>query len=113
MHGHPMFLYFNLLPLAMYIFDVSMRQKNVIEAKVLRWKVHDDDGQQIIELALERPPDFVYTPGQYAELKYLPISTREWHPFTIASAPNEDSNKNEIVFYIKNAGRWTGALMEY
>ena len=113
MEGHPLFLYCNLIPLAMYLVDISMRRKNIFEAKILRWKCHDDDGQQITELALECPPGYVYTPGQYAELKFAPISTREWHPFTIASAPTEDGSRNEVVFYIKNAGQWTGALMDY
>jgi len=112
--GHPIFLYFAILPLVLYLFDVSMRRRNVVSAKVLRWRVHDDDGQQITELALERPKDFSYTPGQYAELKFEPISSREWHPFTIASSPEEDeTSNNEVVFYIKNAGRWTGALADY
>jgi len=113
MTGHPYFLYFNLLPLVMYLLDIYMRKKLVFEAKVLRWKIHDDDGQQITELVLECPAGFVYTPGQYAELSFAPISTREWHPFTIASAPSEDEKSNEVVFFIKNAGRWTGALMDY
>ena len=112
--GHPIFLYFAILPLVLYLFDVSMRRRNIASAKVLRWRVHDDDGQQITELVLERPKDFSYTPGQYAELKFEPISTREWHPFTIASSPEEDeTSNNEVVFYIKNAGRWTGALADY
>ena len=112
--GHPIFLYVALLPLALYIFDASMRRKNIHSVNILRWRVHDDDGQQITELVLERPKNFSYTPGQYAELKFAPISTREWHPFTIASSPGEGkSTNNEIVFYIKNAGRWTGALMDY
>jgi len=114
LRGRPIFLYFALLPLALYLFDVSMRRKNIYKANVLRWKVFDDDGQQITELVLERPRGFSYTPGQYAELKFAPISLNEWHPFTIASAPGEVEEENkEVVFYIKNSGRWTGALMDY
>jgi NAD(P)H-flavin reductase len=112
--GHPLFLYVALIPLVLYLFDISMRRKNIYSANVLRWRIHDDEGQQITELVLERPDGFTYTPGQYAELKYAHISAREWHPFTIASAPGEGENSNnDIVFYIKNAGRWTGALMEH
>ena len=112
--GNPIFLYAALLPLALYLFDIAMRRKNIFYANVLRWRVHDDEGQQITELVLERPDGFTYTPRQYSELKYDHISAREWHPFTIASAPGEGENSNnDIIFYIKNCGRWTGALMEY
>merc|ERR1711907_888208 len=53
------------------------------------WRAHADQGQRITELVLECPKNFTYTPGQYAELKFAPISTSEFHPFTIASSPNE------------------------
>jgi len=94
-----------------------MRRSKISIATVVRWEIHEDEGQQITELVVERPPNFQYTPGQYAELKFLPISKREWHPFTIASASNErgyggDGN-DKLVFYIKNCGRWTGALFNY
>lgn len=89
-------MYFALLPLALYLFDVAMRRlKNVSTAKVLEWRTHNDQGQHITELVLECPSNFNYTPGQYAELKFAPISTTEYHPFTIASAPNErQENEN-------------------
>jgi len=112
--GYPILLYFALVPLLLYILDASMRRKHVYYAQVLRWRVHDGDGQQITELVLDCPNGFEYTPGQYAEIQFIPISTREWHPFTIASSPKKaEDNSNEVVFYIKNAGRWTEALMNY
>ncbi len=43
-------------------------------------------------------------------LNYIPKLARyEWHPFTIANAPNLEG---KVVFYIKAAGRWTSALYE-
>jgi len=86
--GHPIFFYFALIPLLLYIFDVTMRRSKITTTKVLEWNTHDDNGEHITELVLECPKNFVYTPGQYAELKFSPISTSEWHPFTIASAPS-------------------------
>jgi len=86
--GHPIFFYFALIPLLLYIFDVTMRRSKITTTKVLEWNTHDDNGEHITELVLECPKNFVYTPGQYAELKFSPISTSEWHPFTIASAPD-------------------------
>ena len=113
--GHPIFLYFALLPLILYLIDIFMRRRNIFHANIRRWIVHNDDGQQVTEVVLDCPKGFSYTPGQYAELKLPAISAKEWHPFTIASAPNEDPDNDydEIVFFIKNSGRWTGALAEY
>jgi NAD(P)H-flavin reductase len=111
--GHPIFLYFAIAPLLLYLFDIAMRRSNVSTTDIVEWITHDDEGQQITELIVKCPRNFAYTPGQYVELKYPPISKREWHPFTIASAPIEKdkiSDQTNLVFYIKNSGRWTEAL---
>ena len=114
--GHPVFLYFALGPLVLYLFDIAMRRHNISTTDVLEFIIHEDEGQQIAELIIKSPMNFDYTPGQYVELKFPPISNREWHPFTIASAPSEegdDEAEKKLVFYIKNSGRWTEALYEY
>ena len=135
--GSPIFLYVQLLPLLLYIFDISMRRSKTKTTKVLEWTCHDEDnGEHITELVIECPSNFNYTPGQYAELKFSPISTTEWHPFTIASAPSDDDldisefnnwvqsnyieagtkpkkKTKKLVFYIKSTGRWTEALYNY
>ena len=111
--GHPVFLYFALIPLILYLFDIAMRRSNILNTNVLKWKTHEDEGQQITELTVRCPKNFVYTPGQYVELKFPPISNTEWHPFTIASAPNEEEDEKKLIFYIKNAGRWTESLYSY
>ena len=114
--GHPIFLYFALIPLVLYLFDISMRRYNISATEVLEMKTHAEEGQQITELVIKCPKNFLYTPGQYVELNFPPISKREWHPFTIASAPKEEGDKkseNNLVFYIKNSGRWTEALYKH
>ncbi len=114
--GHPVFLYFALVPLILYLFDITMRRSNISTTEVLEWVTHEDEGQQITELVIKCPKNFEYTPGQYVELNFPPVSEREWHPFTIASAPNEedaDETERKLVFYIKNSGRWTEALYDY
>jgi len=118
--GRPIFLVSALAPMALYLFDVLMRRcaKNTT-TKILEWKTHSEGGDQITELILECPPNFVHTPGQYAELKFNPLSSHEWHPFTIASAPNNairvynGKEVKVIVFVIKAVGRWTEALYNY
>jgi predicted ferric reductase len=117
--GSPLFLACALAPLALYLFDVMMRRSKITKTKTLEWRTHVDRGERITELIVECPPNFVYTPGQYAELKFHPLSSHEWHPFTIASAPNNDvriydgKRVKVLIFYIKSVGRWTEALFNY
>ncbi len=59
--------------------------------------------RNILKLKVKRP--FEFLPGQYAELR-VPTLGKEWHPFSIASAPHED----ELTFFVKKAGDWTHAL---
>ena len=53
---------------------------------------------------------FSYFPGQFAFLQFPTVSTLQWHPFTISSAPSS----NRITFHIKNTGpkAFTGQLAE-
>lgn len=44
--------------------------------------------------------------GQYAELRVPALSFWQWHPFTIASAPDD----RKLVFMIKAYGNWTARL---
>lgn len=57
----------------------------------------------VTELCLKRPASFVYRSGQWARLKILQVSKKEWHPFTISSAPGED----HLGFHIRSVGPWT------
>lgn len=59
--------------------------------------------EKILELRVPKP--FNYRAGQYAELQ-VPSINREWHPFTIASAPHEET----LALYIKKLGDWTTEL---
>ncbi len=114
--GQPVFLMCALAPLLLYAFDLIKRNAKTRTTKILEWKTHKNNGQDIVELVVECPSNFVYTPGQYVEINYKPISTEEWHPFTIASAPNNDirvyngKRVRALVFFIQAVGRWTGSL---
>ncbi len=114
--GQPIFLICALAPLLLYAFDLIKRNTKTRTTKILEWKTHKNNGKDIVELVVECPSNFVYTPGQYVEINYKPISTEEWHPFTIASAPNNDirvyngERVRTLVFFIQAVGRWTGSL---
>jgi respiratory burst oxidase len=111
--GSPILFYFLIGPLGLYIGDCLARRLVYVdrEATIVEQKTYEDRGEQVVKLVLHCK-DFVYKPGQYAELKTPEISHFEWHPFTIASAPSEDGNGENVTFYIKAAGRWTNQLFE-
>lgn len=65
-----------------------------------------DEEAQVVRLEVLRG-NFSFRPGQYAFLSIKDLGS-EFHPFTIASAPNEDS----VTFFIKVVGDWTKALFD-
>ena len=110
--GHPILAFFSIIPCGMYIADVIARRFIFVscQAKVITWETHEDKGEKVTKLEL-LCSEFEYTPGQYAEIQIPAISTTEWHPFTIASAPSSKI-PGRTVFYIKAVGRWTTALYD-
>lgn len=47
-------------------------------------------------------------PGQYVLIQCPAISSLQWHPFTLTSAPEEDF----FSVHVRAAGDWTRALCE-
>jgi predicted ferric reductase/Ca2+-binding EF-hand superfamily protein len=62
----------------------------------------------VTRLELEKPQGFRSGPGDYVFLRVPAIARREWHPFTISSAPERDS----LTFHIRSLGNWTRALRQ-
>jgi predicted ferric reductase/Ca2+-binding EF-hand superfamily protein len=61
---------------------------------------------KVSRLRLATPPGFSYRAGDYALLKIPSLPSREWHPFTISSAPES----GELTFHVRALGNWTDAL---
>ena len=59
---------------------------------------------KVLILRLRRPPDFDFQPGQFAYL-HVPSIDRTYHPYSIASAPQE----NTLDFYVEVAKSKPGA----
>ncbi|XP_058390288.1 NADPH oxidase 3 [Diceros bicornis minor] len=59
----------------------------------------------VLELHLKKR-NFKMAPGQYILIQCPSISSLEWHPFTLTSAPQEDF----FSVHIRAAGDWTEAL---
>ncbi|XP_056428532.1 dual oxidase 1-like [Hyla sarda] len=76
------------------------RKINVIKAELLP--------SDVTYLKFERPDDFEYKSGQWVRIACLALGTNEYHPFTLTTAPHEDS----LSLHIRAAGPWTTRLRE-
>ncbi|CAN8075975.1 unnamed protein product [Agarophyton chilense] len=93
--------------LIVYLFDRVLRRLNACTTRLRLSSTNSlFKDETVLELRLPKP--FSYQAGQYVELQ-VPSINREWHPFTIASAPYEQT----LALYIKNLGDWTAELHEH
>ncbi len=60
----------------------------------------------VTRLEIARPPDFDFGAGDYVFLRIPAVAKREWHPFTISSAPE----RKTLTFHVRSLGNWTAAL---
>jgi len=61
----------------------------------------------VTALAIHRPQNFAFQPGDYLFLRIPSISRFEWHPFTISSGPERQS---EVTVHVRGLGDWTKSL---
>jgi predicted ferric reductase len=59
----------------------------------------------VLHLQLDKQ-HFKYLAGQYCFLNVPEVSVHEWHPFTISSAPSEET----LQFHIRCVGDWTTSI---
>jgi predicted ferric reductase len=62
----------------------------------------------LTRLQLKKPAGMKYEGGQYLFIMIPSISKIEWHPFSIASAPQDE----DLMLCIRDAGGWTHKLLE-
>ncbi|KAJ4979313.1 hypothetical protein NE237_010093 [Protea cynaroides] len=60
----------------------------------------------VLALYMSKPQGFKYKSGMYIFVKCPNISSFEWHPFSITSAPGDDY----LSVHIRTSGDWTTAL---
>ncbi|KAF1335592.1 Ferric reductase, partial [Globisporangium splendens] len=91
-------------PFAIYLIERRFRYAKMFAAPVRIMEAVELEGT--CALFMEKPKRFVYRPGMYLFINCPTISTHEWHPFTISSAPGD----NYVSIHVRKAGDWTGAL---
>ncbi|CAI0627799.1 unnamed protein product [Linum tenue] len=92
-------------PLLVYLAERSMRtcRSEHCSAKILRVSVLPGD---VFSLTMSKPQGFKYKSGQYIFLQCPSVSSFEWHPFSITSAPGDPY----LSVHIRTVGDWTQEL---
>ena len=62
----------------------------------------------MVRLQFRRPHGFSFQAGDYVFLNIPHIARREWHPFTISSAPEQEA----MTVHVRSLGNWTSALRQ-
>ncbi|KXS19340.1 heme peroxidase [Gonapodya prolifera JEL478] len=97
----PFYWYFLLIPTIVYRLDsvfTAMRRAykvQIIEAALLP--------SDVTLVKMRKPDNFDYKAGQWLRIALPEISTKELHPFTISSAPNDPF----LSVHIRTVGPWT------
>ncbi|XP_010846077.1 PREDICTED: dual oxidase 1 [Bison bison bison] len=102
----PRFHIFFLVPALIYVGDklVSLSRKKV-EISVVKAELLPSG---VTHLEFQRPQGFEYKSGQWVRIACLALGTTEYHPFTLTSAPHEET----LSLHIRAVGPWTTRLRE-
>ncbi|XP_053129203.1 dual oxidase 2-like isoform X1 [Hemicordylus capensis] len=102
----PRFHIYFIVPALLYGADklISLSRKKV-EIIVVKAELLPSG---VTHLEFQRPQDFDYRSGQWVRIACLSLGTNEYHPFTLTSAPHEDT----LSLHIRAAGPWTTRLRE-
>ncbi|KAJ2478799.1 hypothetical protein IWW56_003488 [Coemansia sp. RSA 2131] len=92
-----------------YLFERLSREfranRRASDMKVQKVILHPGD---VMEVQFHKPRGFKGLAGQYAFLNCPAVSTQQWHPFTLTSAPEEDY----VSMHIRVVGDWTRAFSD-
>nr|XP_014343689.1 PREDICTED: dual oxidase 1-like [Latimeria chalumnae] len=102
----PSFYIYFIPPSLIYLGDklISLSRKK-IEITVVKAELLPSG---VTHLKFKRPQEFEYKSGQWVRIACLALGTDEYHPFTLTSAPHEDT----LSLHIRAAGPWTTKLRE-
>ncbi|GAA6221496.1 dual oxidase 1 [Lates japonicus] len=102
----PRFFIYLIPPALLFLLDklISLSRKKV-EIPVVRAELLPSG---VTHLEFKRPQGFVYRSGQWVRIACLMLGTDEYHPFTLTSAPHEET----LSLHIRAVGPWTSQLRE-
>ncbi|TSM52321.1 Dual oxidase 2 [Bagarius yarrelli] len=102
----PRFYIYLIPPALLFLLDklISLSRKKV-EIPVLNAELLPSG---VTYLEFKRPQGFTYRSGQWVRVACLELGTDEYHPFTLTSAPHEET----LSLHIRAVGPWTSQLRE-
>ncbi|XP_056272810.1 dual oxidase 1 [Pseudoliparis swirei] len=102
----PRFYIYLIPPALLFLLDklISLSRKS-LEIPVLRAELLPSG---VTHLEFKRPQGFVYRSGQWVRIACLMLDTDEYHPFTLTSAPHEET----LSLHIRAVGPWTSQLRD-
>ncbi|NXF70647.1 DUOX2 oxidase, partial [Sclerurus mexicanus] len=102
----PRFYIYFIIPALIYSADklLSLSRKKV-EISVVKAELLPSG---VTHLQFQRPQDFDYKSGQWVRIACVDLGTTEYHPFTLTSAPHDDT----LSLHIRAVGPWTTRLRE-
>jgi predicted ferric reductase len=65
--------------------------------------------ETVVQVSFPKTDEFAYNPGQYVYLAVPEISWFQWHPFSMSSAPHQQT----VTLHIRKVGDWTSALFDH
>ncbi|NXG55440.1 DUOX2 oxidase, partial [Hemiprocne comata] len=110
----PRFHIYFIIPALIYGADklLSLSRKkveiSVVKAELLPSVPIPISPLGVTHLQFQRPQDFDYKSGQWVRIACMALGTTEYHPFTLTSAPHEDT----LSLHIRAVGPWTTHLRE-
>lgn len=102
----PMFWCYFIGPVIAFVIDkmISLSRKRT-EISVVRAEKLPSD---VSFLEFKRPTNFEYKSGQWVRIACDSLGKNEFHPFTLTSAPHEDT----LSAHIRALGPWTSKIRE-
>ncbi|XP_070828301.1 dual oxidase 1 [Chaetodon trifascialis] len=102
----PRFYIYLIPPALLFLLDklISLSRKK-LEIPVVRAELLPSG---VTHLEFKRPQGFTYRSGQWVRIACLMLGTDEYHPFTLTSAPHEET----LSLHIRAVGPWTSQLRE-
>ena len=91
-----------------FLLYFFLRIKDMLCWKFLIEDISITSNKEFVMIYIWKPRNYSFKPGQYCFINMPKVSLYQWHPFSIASAPDN----NKLIFMIKKNGDWTKKLIE-
>lgn len=98
-----------VFPLPFYAIDRTIVALSSKKMKVRSGTLFFHPAALVLEI--EKPAGFTFKAGQYVSLMIPQLTRLQWHPFSIASAPNDETIR--VAIKARGPGSWTRKLFDF